>query len=340
MLSALSLCNCASDAISVAIVNYNTCGHLRACLRSVKATCDVPVIVVDNSSTDESASIVRREFPNVTLHVMPRNVGYGGGANVAVSLCHTKYVLLLNSDTQIQNGTCDTLVRYLDEHPSVAIAGPRIVGMNGQVQPSTFHFPTPVHVLFQEIKLGVLFRQLPLFQNYSLPGGKYGRTVAVPWVLGAALAIRRDAFNAVHGFDESYFMYYEEVDLCYRLRQSGWQVDWVSDATVLHAGAASTVQHRTAMNIKLYESLLRFYEYHYSSSKQHTLRLILSYIVLRNLALERIRLARTHDAEARSRIIANVSMWKQVFALVRHKPIGANKGRKSKMLLSDTPQKN
>jgi GT2 family glycosyltransferase len=305
-----------NGAITVVVVNYNTCEHLEACLKSVRAAGNVPAVVLDNASTDGSVEMVRGAFPQVTRIENPRNVGFGKGANLAMEGCETKYVLLLNSDTRIQTGTCDALIRYLDENPKVAIAGPRIVGHDGEQQASAFHFPTPLFVLLQENKLGALLQRLPFVREWYSPSGSQRRVRRVPWVLGAAMAIRREAFDAVRGFDESFFMYYEEVDLCYRLRSAGWEIDFVPDATVMHEGAASTRQQRSAMTVLQYESLIRFYEKHYARARQRALRLVLGYLMLRNLALGRVHLARAQNGQVRAEIVESMSGWKQVLAMV------------------------
>jgi len=303
-----------SQSHSVVVINYNTRELLRACLASLGANPPYPVIVVDNASSDGSADMVRAEFPWVILHANSENLGYGAAANQAIAQCASEYVLLLNSDTRLTRGAFDMLIQYLEQHPRVAIAGPRIVTPNGTLQPSCFPFPTPIHVFIQESTLGILFRHTPILREWYLPASSHPHSQNVPWVLGAALAIRRDALATVGGFDESYFMYFEEVDLCYRLRAIGWHIDFVSDATIVHVGGASTVQQRADMKLALYMSLIRFYTHHYSRWRMQQLRLVLSYSMLRNITLDRIRLARTHDARTRAITVENLSVWHQVLS--------------------------
>ena len=111
----------------------------------------------------------------------------------------------------------------------------------------------------------------------------------MPWVLGAALAIRRAAFDAVGGFDKSFFMYFEEVDLCYRFKQAGWQTHFVPEASVIHVGAASTKRHRPVMLKQFYNSLSHFYQKHYSSSEKIDLKFVLTYLMFRNILKDMIR---------------------------------------------------
>src|SRR5258708_164207 len=129
--------------VAVVIVNHNTRNHLRACLASVRAERPAETIVVDNASDDGSAAMVKAEFPEVTVCANETNPGYGAAANQAVARTSLPYILLLNSDTRLQNGALLHLSSYLDRHTRAAIVGPRVLHPNGSLQPSCFPFPTP-----------------------------------------------------------------------------------------------------------------------------------------------------------------------------------------------------
>lgn len=295
-----------ATVMDVAIVSYNSRELLCHCLASIKPEPWQQVIVVDNLSSDGSAETVRREFPWVNLMVSKTNNGYGAAANLAIANCSAKYVLLLNADTVLQPGTLQVLRDYLDRHSQVAVVGPRLVNPDGTPQASTHPFPTPLQSLMLETKLTRVVERFPKSASIQV-------AQAVPWILGAALAFRRDAFEAVGGFDESFFMYYEEVDLCYRLHQAGWETHIVPQAVVVHVGGASTKHHRAAMLQQLYKSLCHFYQRHYSSGQKLQLRFTLTYLMLRNILKDSFR---AYRSTTRVEAVDNLSVWRSVLASV------------------------
>jgi N-acetylglucosaminyl-diphospho-decaprenol L-rhamnosyltransferase len=286
--------------VGVAIVSYNTAPLLQRCLESVAADTDTPVLVVDNGSTDGSVELVEREFPLVHVQVDPANRGYGAAANLAVQALRCRYVLLLNADTQLSTGTANALADYLDRHPGVAIAGPRLVNHARCYEPSTHPFPTPLALLIQET---------PLRYAVRLGRGHEWRCRSVEWILGAALAIRRDAFIAAGGFDEGYFLYHEEVDLCYRLRAAGWEIHYAPVTTILHIGGASTSQSGAAMTGQLVRSTRRFARLRLSRTNEVGVCLVLATVFVARLAIDMVRLARPRKREQRDRLRGLISSW-------------------------------
>src|SRR5262249_32929400 len=158
------------------------------------------------------------------LHANKRNLGYGAAANQAVASCTAEYVLLLNSDTLLSSGALKALGDYLDLHPRAAIVGPRLVNSDGTLQASCYPFAGTLEWFLDNDACVQLIRYVPVLRNHCLRTWSHTYARAVPCVKGAALAIRREAFDAVGGFDESFFMYFEEMDLCHRLEAIGWQV--------------------------------------------------------------------------------------------------------------------
>jgi GT2 family glycosyltransferase len=302
----------AQPTMAVAIVNYNTREHLRACLASIGPGAARAVVVVDNASTDGSAAMVREQFPWVALHANEHNPGYGAALNQAVASCDAPYVLLLNSDTLLAPDTVARLTSYLDAHPRAAIAGPRLANPDGTLQASCYHFPTPLQLLLEESTIGRRARHVPLLRERYLRTWSHRAARPVPWVLGAALAIRRAAFDAVGGFDEGYVMYFEEVDLCYRLAAAGWQVHFAPVTTVVHAGGASTAQRRAEMAERFFVSLARFYRRHYSPRRLAAARAIVTGVVAARLARDALRLRGAREAAHRDRIAENIAAWRRV----------------------------
>jgi GT2 family glycosyltransferase len=308
--------------MAVTIVNYNTRECLQACLETVQLEKPGEVVVVDNASSDGSVEMAQACYPQVDLHANKTNVGYGAAANQAIASCSARYVLLLNSDTMLERGALQAMSTYLDEHPRAAVVGPRLVGMDGNLQLSCYPFPTPFNLLFVNSIVGRLIRYVPVLRNWHLRTWSHARARVVPWVLGAALAIRPEAFMAVGGFDESFFMYSEEMDLCYRLQAAGWQVHFAPVTTVRHVYGASTKQRRTEMLVQLFTSLRHFYQRHYSKLQLLQLDIILKSFALARWIVDSVRLSIARKACDRALLAENLAAWKQLL-------LGQYPGRKT-----------
>jgi N-acetylglucosaminyl-diphospho-decaprenol L-rhamnosyltransferase len=297
--------------IAVAVVNFNTRDHLEACLASVPAAAP-EVVVVDNASSDGSAEMVRSSFPEVTLLENADNRGYGAGANQAIRASAQPYVLLINSDTRVRADALAALARHLDRHSTAAIVGPRLLDLDGAPQLSGFPFPTPLQSFLQMTFFGSLIRRVARLRNPYWPACSPDTPGLPPWLLGAALAVRREAFEAVGGFDEGFFMYSEEVDLCYRLRAAGWEVQFTPLAEVVHVGGASTTQNRLAMEVQRYAATRQFYRKHYSRAARRVLAALTVYRMLHNLARDAALLALERRPSRRRELIEQMSVWRRV----------------------------
>lgn len=299
--------------MAVVIVNYNTREYLRACLATVLSEAPSEVVVVDNTSSDGSVEMVQAEYPDVTLHANKTNVGYGAAANQAIASCTAKYILLLNADTLLEPGALRALSSYLDLRSQVAIVGPRLVNSHGKQQPSCHPFPTPLNTLVHMSILSQLIDYVPFLRNRYHYNSSPIRAGAVPWVHGAALAIRREAFEAVGGFDVSFFMYSEEVDLCYRLHAARWQVHFAPVATVVHVGGASTIQRRTEMEVQVFASTMQFYRRHSSRISRTQVVAIVKGLMLARLIRDMLHRCLTREAVTRARLAADMAAWQRVF---------------------------
>lgn len=299
-------------SIAVVIVNYNTREYLRECLAAVLSQSTDQVIVVDNASSDGSAEMVRAWYPSVKLYDNAFNRGYGAAANQAMAACTAEYVLLLNSDTVAHNGALDALTTYLEQHPGVGIVGPRLVNPDGTLQPSCYAFPGTLKWFLHYEVPGQLIRRVPILRNYQEHTWPHAEAQPVPWVMGAAIAIRREAFGAVGGFDESFFMYCEETDLCYRLQTAGWQVHFAPVATVMHVGQASTKQYRTEMAVQHIASRLLFYRRHYSTLRFGLLAVMMKGTVLARLLFDSYRRLLARDSSQSAGMAADIAAWQRV----------------------------
>ena len=300
-----------SASMAVVIVSFNTHELLEGCVRSVQADGASQVVVVDNASTDGSAEVVAENFPSVVLVRNQRNVGFAVAANEGVRACTTPFVLLLNADTRLRPGTLRVLSSYLDEHPKAAVVGPLLVGPDDRVQPSARSFPVLWDLLLDWTHLYNLIRLTPL-RNYFPRTFPHDRARIVPWITGAALAIRTKAFAAVDGIDEAFFMYYEEVDLCYRLAKAGWEVHMTPFCKVEHVGGASARQRRADMIVQLYASLALFYQRHYSSSQRCLLRALLGVVATARLVRDWMRWHLIEDQVSRAEVASNIEAWSRL----------------------------
>ncbi|MFN3689658.1 MAG: glycosyltransferase family 2 protein [Fimbriimonadales bacterium] len=252
--------------LTVQIVNWNAREPLRAALRSLLAhppQFDYEIIVLDNASSDGSVPMLEKEFPEVKCIVSERNLGFSRGHNLAARAAQGEYLLILNPDTEVLPGALDALVAYAERHPEVGIIGPKILNPDGSLQYSCRRFPNPVAALFRNTPLGRLFPNNPYTREYLMTDWDHNSTREVDWVSGAALFIRRAVFEQLGGFDEQFFMYCEDMDLCYRAWQAGYKVVYYPEPKVKHAIGRSTDQVANKMIITFHRSMYRFYKKHY-----------------------------------------------------------------------------
>jgi N-acetylglucosaminyl-diphospho-decaprenol L-rhamnosyltransferase len=299
-------------SLAVGVVSFNTSPHLEACLRSVLAEKPTSVVVVDNASSDGSPGVARSLDPGVHVIANTTNVGYGAAANQAIVRCGGANVLLLNGDTVVRPGALAALAAELAARPRAGVVGPRLRNEDGVVQDSCFPFPGPLQTMLATTALGRLVARLPRLGSRYRQAWSPSASEVVPWVLGAALAIRRDAFAAVGGFDETFFLYSEEVDLSYRLAAAGWETWFTPAAEVVHAGGASTAQAPTDTEPWRYAGTRRFYRKHYSRGAQRLLRVLTTYEMLRNVCFDGARVPLAREAGERARLRGRIVAWRRI----------------------------
>ena len=297
------------DSISIAVVNYNTRELLRACLQSA-ARESTELLVFDNASTDGSVQMVNNEFPHALLYASKSNIGFGSAGNALIRASRAPFVLLLNSDSIVEPGALERLARYLNDQPRTGLAGPRLVNPDGSLQRSCYPFPGSLRWAADNDVI-CQFQPIRGLRNWSYRTWSYDSERVVPWVKGAAMAIRKSAFEQVGGFDTSYFMYYEEADLCYRLKEAGWEVRYAPVSTIKHVGGASTDRVRTEMQIQLWTSTLRFHQLHYSPFRCRILAVVWRLIILTRWLRDRVRLI-TARAKHKPRIEKDFAAWSYI----------------------------
>jgi GT2 family glycosyltransferase len=256
--------------LSIIIVNWNTRALLADCLTSVEgcrlqvtgpeaqpSTCNLKLetIVVDNASSDDSAAMVRERFPWARLIENAENVGFARANNQGIALAAGRYVLLLNPDTEVHPGALKTLVQFTDAHPAAGACGARLLNSDGSLQPACHPMLTPGREFWRLLFLERLWPRA----TYPMERWDTAMPRRVEVIKGACLLLRRDALNQIGVLDDNYFMYTEEVDLCHRLAQVGWELWYVPAAAVTHYGESSSKQVREEMYVQLYRSKIQFY---------------------------------------------------------------------------------
>lgn len=261
--------------LDVVIVSYNTGNLLRDCLRSVDAgrgNLQLRVIVVDNASPDGSADLVRREFPWVELIALDENIGYGPANNVglrrvlAESATPADAILLLNPDTLLPADALPRLMAYLSAHPQAGIIGPKLVRPDGSFDFACRRsFPTPEVAFYRLIGLSKLFPRSPRFGRYNLTYLDPDVETEVDAIVGACMLIRREALVAAGLFDETFFMYGEDLDLCFRIKQLGWRAIYVPSVQIIHYKGAASKTNIARANYEFYRAMWLFHQKHYAS---------------------------------------------------------------------------
>ncbi len=288
--------------LGVVIVSYNTCELLRTCLRSVYASqgdLSFEVCVVDNASSDGSAGMVAREFPQAHLIVNAMNAGYPAANNQGLrslgfanpSASSPAFALLLNSDTELPPNALKQMLDFMIAHPDAGIAGPKLVLPDGSLDLACRRsFPTPEVSFYRLTGLSRLFPRSRRFGRYNLTYLDPDQVAEVDSVVGAFMMVRAEAIAQVGLMDEQFFMYGEDLDWAYRIRQAGWKVYYNPQVTVLHIKRASTRQNPRA-RIEFYRAMEIFYRKHYASQTPRLLHILIMSIITARVGLERLRVA-------------------------------------------------
>jgi GT2 family glycosyltransferase len=246
--------------VSVAIINWNTRDLLRNCLASLdqnRPACHSETLVVDNASTDGSVEMVTAEFPQAMVIHNQSNHGYARAANQAIAKSRGHYIFVLNSDTEVSSGVLDSLLSLAESDLKIGAIGPRLINSDGSLQLSCRRFPSLTSGIGHAI-FSLFSADNPYTRQYRLTDWNHAEATEVDWVSGAALFLRREAAFQIGLFDEEYFMYVEDLDLCYRLHQAGWKVHYAPSAAVMHHVGQSSVLRSPQMVMEHHRSLYRF----------------------------------------------------------------------------------
>jgi GT2 family glycosyltransferase len=273
--------------ISICIVNYNGRDFLPACIESVLASDfsgAVEIIVIDNGSTDGSIGLVRELFPDIELIESGRNEGFAAANNKAFGRSSGSFVLFLNPDTIVQEHSLGQMVSFLEAEEGAAACGCRLYHPeSGLVESSARSDPDLLPLFWNLTYIDRLFPTSPFFSRYLMTHADDREARHTDWITGACMLVRSDVFEKVGGFDARFFMYCEDIDLCYRMRQAGWSVVYYPSAAIGHYRGMSSARHRgegegrlSVWGARQYSrSVLLFYALHCGKTKTLILRIML-----------------------------------------------------------------
>lgn len=223
--------------LSIIILNYRTKGLLKQCLRGIELSqLQMPyeVLVVDNNSRDGSIEMVAEFFPWAKRLPLTTNGGFAVGNNAGIRQAQGKYVMILNPDVAVFKGAADSLLAYMNEHLQVGIAVPKLINPDGTVQMSAMRFPNFTVPVWRRTPLGKLPIPQNILRRYHMAEWDHKDNRPIGWALGACLLMRRTAIDAVGMFDEQFFLYLEDVDLCRRMWAKQWEIHYVAQAEMVH----------------------------------------------------------------------------------------------------------
>jgi N-acetylglucosaminyl-diphospho-decaprenol L-rhamnosyltransferase len=279
----------ASAEVAVVVVSFNTRDELLRCLESLAVVpTPLEVVVVDNASADGSAAAVRRGFPRAQVFENAANEGYAKANNRGWRATAAPFVLLLNSDTEVRAGAVETLLEILKTRPAVGIVGPRTVGSDGTVQVSSGPDLTPLAEWRQRRLVRGVEAGDPV--ALALAAARFSVEHEPAWVSGSCLLTRRALLESVGGFDEAFFLYEEDVDLCVRIARLGHPVLFTPTAEVLHHKGRSMAHAPERARFEYHRSHLRYYRKHHGPLRVAFLRAYLALLGFRQAGLLRLAL--------------------------------------------------
>ena len=275
--------------ISVIVVSWNVVGLLNVCLQTLKSDLsgiESEVFVIDNASADGSAEMVRREHSWVKLTANDSNRGFAAANNQALRQAKGDYVLLLNPDTEVIAGAIPQMLVFLDSHPEAGIVAPQLINADGSIQRSCRAFPTFAGMLYELLGLSKLFAGNKRFGKYKMLDFNHDELREVDQPEGACLLLPRRVIEKIGLLDEGFFMLFEEVDWCYRIKQAGYQIWFNPAARVIHHHGQSIKQVKARMILSSHRGLFRFWHKHYSRGRWYLYGFV--YAGLMSLAYLRI----------------------------------------------------
>jgi len=271
--------------LSIIIVNYNTSNLLKECIESIKNSAlniSYEIIVIDNNSFDNSIDLIKDKFQNLKIIINKINLGFARANNQGIKRSEGRYILLLNPDTVILPNSLKRMMEFMDNHPEAGVAGCKVLNPNGTLQLACRRsFPAPSVSFYRLTGLSRLFPKSKTFARYNLTYYNPDVVQEVDAVSGSFMMIIRKAINEVGMLDEQFFMYGEELDLCFRMKEKGWKVYYVPDAEIIHYKGKSSQQRKRKAVIDFHKAMYIFHKKHYAG---HTF-FLLNWIIILGIIL-------------------------------------------------------
>ncbi|MFH1010699.1 MAG: glycosyltransferase family 2 protein [bacterium] len=261
--------------LSIIIVNYNGGHELLSCLNSIKmahAELVYEVIVVDNGSTDGSLERAKSDYPEFRFLSAGTNLGFAAACNLGLAGAQGRHAMLLNPDTEVLQGTLTCLVGTLDANPAWGIVGPRMVDQEGRIYSAARRFPTPWRLFCEDTRLTYLFPRSKLFASYIYGDRDIRAVDDVDQIEGSALVISGRAREVVGDLDPRFFLFFEEVDWCRRVRQAGFEIRVVQNAEVRHMRSTTMRRYFLEARLARAKSAMMYFQKYYGAKGLKQLR--------------------------------------------------------------------
>lgn len=223
--------------LSIIILNYKTKGLVKQCIRNVKisvANLDYEIIVVDNGSNDGCGEMIKENFPGIKFIQIPKNIGFAAGNNVGIKEAKGEYVMLLNPDVTVLNGSIEKMFAFMKNHPEVGLTGPKLINPDGTYQISCRTFQTPKLIIYRRTPLGSMPKAKEELKKHLMLDFDHSTNREVDWVMGACMLTKKSALDKVGLLDERFFFYVEDMDWCRRFWEKGCKVYYLAEAEMVH----------------------------------------------------------------------------------------------------------
>ncbi len=284
--------------MSIIIVNWNAGHLLKDCLESIyrnikKINCEI--FVVDNASTDGSLEMVRKEFPQVKLVENKSNLGFAKANNQAISKSGGMYILLLNPDTIVQKHAFQNMLEFMNTHPEAGVVGSKVLYADGSLQLSCGHFPSLQTEFFHSTLLEEIFSKSPFIGNFRMSNWDHNSVREVDWVSGSCLLVRKAVITDIGLLDEAIFMYAEDIDWCYRIRNAAWKIYYLPQSKIIHLESQIASTNLSNKLRNGYRGLYYFFDKYYGKKVAILFKVLVANGMMLRMTIRSFQYAMNYD---------------------------------------------